>query len=1088
MADSSQRTREETPDLGATSDHTPLTPGSAVPLPGPSGPRYRLAEELARGGMGIIYRAIDETLGREVAVKVLQEKFMPDSGTTRRFADEARIAARLQHPAIPPVHDVGTLPDGRPFLAMKLINGSTLALLLQGRPDPAHERGQFIAVFEQVCQALAYAHSHQVIHRDLKPSNIMVGAFGEVQVMDWGLAKELRIADCGLRIEEEQSPIPDPSSVNPQSAIRNSQSTRTHTGSVLGTPAFMPPEQAVGAVGKVDARSDVFGLGAILAVILTRKPPFAAATPETTRIKAAQGDVAECFSRLDACGADPDLVALCKRCLAPRPEDRPSDAAEVAKAVAALRAAADERARRAELERVKAEEEARSAQAQAAEQRKRRRAQLALAAALVLLLLGGGAFAWWHDRQTTERRAEARDRERQANEGVDAALKLVPDLRKQYRFAAAKKTLDQAALLANGGAPDRLAEVEQAQRDLAFVVQLDDIRYRKWIWLTDEGKGKFNLKIAAPQYHRAFAERDLDLTALDPAQAAQRIAASAVKAELVAAVDDWSLHEPEPAMRDRLLDVARRADPGPWTDRLRDRAVRTDRGALARLANEVVSSGASSAARSVLATLMWGAGLNPAPMLTAARAEYPGEFELAFALGLWYIKTGRDDLLIGPYEAARALRPDNAAVWINLGNALRSKGQLDEAIACYQQANALDPKLAATAQANLGIALYGKGQLDEAIARYKKAIALDPRYAAAHNGLGAALHDRGQVDEAIACYHKALALDGQLATAHYNLGNSLSRKGQLDDAITSYQRALALDPKFAMAHTNLGSALSRKGREDEAIACFKEAIALDPKLATAHYSLGLAHQRKGQADEAIARYREAIRLQPGYAEAHCNLGGLLREQGDYAAAEQSYRKGHELGSRRPGWRYPSAQWLARAKHELALSRRLPALLRGEDKPKDNAERLAFAQIASTLKRFAAATRLFAEALESDPKLGDDRQTAYRYDGACAASLAAAGLGKDEPPLDDAAKAKLRRQALDWLQAELAVWAKLLESGPREARPHIVLTLNHWRKDTDLAGIRDKSALAGLPAEEQKACTRLWADVTALLKKAEEKAK
>ncbi|HZY86491.1 MAG TPA: tetratricopeptide repeat protein, partial [Gemmataceae bacterium] len=256
----------------------------------------------------------------------------------------------------------------------------------------------------------------------------------------------------------------------------------------------------------------------------------------------------------------------------------------------------------------------------------------------------------------------------------------------------------------------------------------------------------------------------------------------------------------------------------------------------------------------------------------------------------------------------------------------------------------------------------------------------------------------------------------------------------------------------------------------------------------AHYGLGLMLAGKGRLDAAAGCYREAIRLQPGFAEAHCNLGEVLRAQGDFAGAAEMYRKGHELGSRRTDWRYPSAQWLARAEHELALSKRLPALLRGEDKPKDGAECLAFAQVASSQKQFAAATRLFAEGLASDPRLGDDRQAQYRYEAACAASLAAAGLGKGEPPPDDAAKAKLRRQALDWLKAELAVWAKHLESGPPEARPAIVQTLSHWREDTDLAGIRDMAALAKLPTEEGKAFTRLWADVAALLKKAEEKPK
>ncbi len=195
-----------------------------------------------------------------------------------------------------------------------------------------------------------------------------------------------------------------------------------------------------------------------------------------------------------------------------------------------------------------------------------------------------------------------------------------------------------------------------------------------------------------------------------------------------------------------------------------------------------------------------------------------------------------------------------------------------------------------------------------------------------------------------------------------------------------------------------------------------------------------------------------------------------------------YRKGHELGSRRPDWRYPSAQWVANAERKLALAKRFPAILRGEDKPGDNAERLDFAQMAYDRKHFAAATRLRAEALESDPKLGNDRQAGHRYNAACAAALVAAGQARDELPPNDATKARLRRQALDWLKAELAAWTKLIETGPPQAGPGIGQTLDHWKQDTDLAGIRNEDALARLPADEQKAWRSLWADVDSLRKR------
>ena len=163
-------------DAGSTADALGVAGrGMRIPAEG-SNPaaRYLLGEEIARGGLGIIYRATDTVLGREVAVKVLQSKYAPDSGTARRFADEARITGQMQHPNIPAVHDLGVLPDGRPFLAMKLIKGETLADLLNRPADAAEDRGRLVAAFEQVCQAVGYAHAHDVIHRDLKPANVML--------------------------------------------------------------------------------------------------------------------------------------------------------------------------------------------------------------------------------------------------------------------------------------------------------------------------------------------------------------------------------------------------------------------------------------------------------------------------------------------------------------------------------------------------------------------------------------------------------------------------------------------------------------------------------------------------------------------------------------------------------------------------------------------------------------------------------------------------------------------------------------------------------------------------------------------------
>src|SRR5262245_7362215 len=255
--------------------------------------------------------------------------FPADSPDAQRFVNEARITGQLQHPGIPAVHQVGTLPDGRPFLAMKLIKGNTLDAIVNVRADPSAERGRLLGVFEAICQAVGYAHAHRVIHRDIKPANVMVGAFGEVQVMDWGLAKTLQIADCRLQIDKAEAAdrLID-SSENLQSAICNLQSEATQAGQVLGTQAYMAPEQARGEAA--DARADVFALGGILCAILTGQPPFGGKGPWEVVRRAAAADLVEANARLDACGAGVELVALCRRCLSPVAADRPADGLAVA--------------------------------------------------------------------------------------------------------------------------------------------------------------------------------------------------------------------------------------------------------------------------------------------------------------------------------------------------------------------------------------------------------------------------------------------------------------------------------------------------------------------------------------------------------------------------------------------------------------------------------------------------------------------------------------------------------------------------------------------------------------------------------------
>jgi tetratricopeptide (TPR) repeat protein/serine/threonine protein kinase len=442
---------------------------------------------------------------------------------------------------------------------------------------------------------------------------------------------------------------------------------------------------------------------------------------------------------------------------------------------------------------------------------------------------------------------------------------------------------------------------------------------------------------------------------------------------------------------------------------------------------------------------------------------------------------GKWEEALSKHQDAIKLDPNSANVHVSLGDTLCDMGKFEEAIKEHRRAIKLDPKMM-EAHYNLGRALDNKGELDEAITEYRKAIELRPS-AFAHCNLGIALRKKGMLDTAITECRKAIDLKPDLPIAHDCLGSALGEKGLLDDAIVEFRKAIQLKPDSAEIQDNLGNALSQKGLLDQGIAQLRKAIDFRPNFWSAHNNLGTALLKKGLVDEAIKECRKAIELNPNAAGAHANLGAALITKGMLDEGITECRRAIELNSDIAAARHNLDRALRWVKAEAKLS----AILKGEVRPADAAERIALADLCQQefKKLYVVSYRFYADAFAEQPQLADDLEHGHRYNAACAAAQAGCGEGKDADQTDDKERARIRRQALDWVRADLAAYRKWLEKEPDKARPVNVKQMAHWQQDTDFAGVRGTEALAKLPEGERAEWSKLWQDVAALGKQAAE---
>ncbi len=439
-------------------------------------PRFTVLRQHAEGGLGRVYLARDEQLHRTVALKEIRPERADDSKVRQRFLNEAEITGQLEHPGIVPIYALENDDAGRPVYAMRFIQGRTLRDAIKShhqRPTPLglHE---LLRQFVSVCRTIAYAHSRQVIHRDLKPENVMVGDYGETLVVDWGLAKRLGDADPSFVTDSAVELATE--SVNSSSAARllpdrtmiistSLGEQLTEAGQLLGTPAFMAPEQARGEM--LTPAADIYALGAVLYELLAGKPPYHGKNSVDILRKVIAGAPAELT------GVPRALNAICRKAMAREAQERFGSAADLAR----------------DLDRWLAGEPVSACREHWLERagrwiRRHRTLATSLSVASILLLIIAAGVGWWREHLAEERRFE-NDRQRLQ---IDALLDRCEAAVKENDAAGAQLAIGDAERhadsLRSGRPADRLAQCRSAADLLGELEQIED---QPW----DYESGKF---------------------------------------------------------------------------------------------------------------------------------------------------------------------------------------------------------------------------------------------------------------------------------------------------------------------------------------------------------------------------------------------------------------------------------------------------------------------------------------------------------------------------------------------------------------------------------------------------------------------
>ncbi len=947
---------------------------------GPLSTRYRLDGEIARGGMGAILEVFDEDLRRKLAMKVVLESEREpspedSSRPTRlaRFLEEAQITGQLDHPGIVPVHELGVDARGQAYFTMRLVRGRDLAHIfeLADRGEEGWTLTRTVNVLLKVCEAMAYAHSKGVVHRDLKPANVMVGQFGEVYVMDWGLAR-VRDEEAPQRVRSESDERTKVATDRREGSSGDSGSTlHTLDGEVLGTPSYMPPEQARGRLDEIDERSDIYAVGAMLYRLLARRAPYdepgekRSAVEVLGALRAGPPTAIE----LRAPEAPQELIAVCSKAMARKRSGRYATMLLLAEDL------------RAWLEgRVVAAYEA-GAWAEARKWIRRNRALSAAAAAALVALIGGLSASLWLGARAQRNAVLAEERRVAAEANAkEAALQarvaqevnsflnddLLAAMNPEHEGAqvTVRQVLDKAAASLQGrfeGEP----RVEAALRETI---------------------GTSYAKLGDFDSAREHVERALELRQRDPLASEEERCEAMLHAAWV-----WRGLGRYQDSIDLYEDVLERLESAPLFNA---KGISTARNDLAlALAEAGRVDAAAEQFRQALAIAEEHLGVEHAQVLVSAsnlaRHESDlGDYEAAIA---------RFESILPRQRALLGARhPDAIATLNNVSVAYSGAGRSEAAIRTAREALELcvdvygpDHPLTARSHGNLGVGLFSLGRMSEAEQHFVEAERVfsitrtedQLDLLQARGNLAGAWLELGRVEEALALSERNLEAERRvLGETHPATLRTLNRNavaykmlGRFEDSERLFRKAHALNvelfgaehPSSIVVLENLGGMMFTQGRLDESERLTREVLELRTR------ALGPAH--------------------PDVGKTSFNLGMLLRAKGDLVGARELFERALDRDSGVPLELNPAAAMalqrlgdidLGEKKYEDADARYIEALpLARAQRPDGATVGLLLHQRSAALrglKRFEESLDAAREALEIRVREHGEHSVEARY--------------------------------------------------------------------------------------------------------------